>query len=618
MSFQIKVLLATVLLFTSPNLFAEHFSSDDPIRQLEQELTLVEQAYRDSQRPSLSPSERHYKERILQVASRRAILSLKEISARPGRDLRDTLEDVRTVDHLLERHSRFKYENDRLIKELLSAKVQDDITLVTAIRSPRTIEEVLLEIDTEISEQNNSRLLIDALVAGLDAAGNSLVGSIEDHICTVSVEQLELKKNELLSRADQLSSDSWNDRRRVVTILRNVARRVETEIRDRESGRTPAACRLHLEGRDDFHREIDMTGGVMLVSGQSISLEPKLLGFDESVCNLSASVVERTSDIDIDLSTWRGDIEIRVRNRYESGKARVRVSAEFGCDGVDRIQNNLKSEVEVVVFVFGERQNVIEHPERPIATQLNVLAEVNGRFSSYGQRSTMKPVKGSVIRIESTQVLDQFGYEMQPTPFSIEIVADSDRLQLRRESIVVVNVNKGAPKSIVRVTAHKPRSKDRPSHHDRSQTMSVDLIVDVEFGRFRGFTRQVATDIVQRLYRAILIREVEPRGLQEKVDSLVRAGSNGISSLGSIANTMANWQKTPEFNQAVRLGTADSGRRRRTPDQLLDSFYRNLLGRNVDSDGRRSYQALMNQWRSGQVAEALVESSEFREKIIGH
>ena len=112
-----------------------------------------------------------------------------------------------------------------------------------------------------------------------------------------------------------------------------------------------------------------------------------------------------------------------------------------------------------------------------------------------------------------------------------------------------------------------------------------------------NYTRQQAEVIAERLYRAILQREVEPSARASAVAEIQR---------GRLVNQVSSMLDSAEFAEV---------RRRSQPAELLEAFYAGLLERAPDSAGANDYLREILQGRYQEAIIDLVQSVEFEESL---
>lgn len=136
--------------------------------------------------------------------------------------------------------------------------------------------------------------------------------------------------------------------------------------------------------------------------------------------------------------------------------------------------------------------------------------------------------------------------------------------------------------------------------------MNLDRRMRIEVGRRAApITGQPATEAIDTreelvaasLFRAILAREPDAEWLAAGAAQVARNETREQirSLLGS-----------PEFSDR---------RRRVSPEQLLEDFYRGLLGRSADPAGMRSYRDEMHSGKYEEVLVDILSSREFRDRV---
>jgi hypothetical protein len=112
-----------------------------------------------------------------------------------------------------------------------------------------------------------------------------------------------------------------------------------------------------------------------------------------------------------------------------------------------------------------------------------------------------------------------------------------------------------------------------------------------------NYTRRQAVEIAERLYRAILQREVEPSA---------RATALAEVQRGRLENQVSSMVDSREF--------ADL-RRRSQPAELLEAFYAGLLNRAQDSAGADDYLREILRGRYREAIMNLLQSQEFEASL---
>ena len=115
-----------------------------------------------------------------------------------------------------------------------------------------------------------------------------------------------------------------------------------------------------------------------------------------------------------------------------------------------------------------------------------------------------------------------------------------------------------------------------------------------------NYTRRQAEEIAERLYRAILQREVEPSARAATVVEVQR---------GRVERQISSMLDSREF--------ADL-RQRSQPAELLEAFYAGLLDRAPDSAGADDYLREITQGRYREAILNLLQSQEFEASLPSH
>jgi hypothetical protein len=111
------------------------------------------------------------------------------------------------------------------------------------------------------------------------------------------------------------------------------------------------------------------------------------------------------------------------------------------------------------------------------------------------------------------------------------------------------------------------------------------------------YTRPQARYVGQRLYRALLARDVD--------EGSIRAVADEIEE-GRLRAQIDSILRSPEFrSQSAPLGA----------EALLDQIYEGLLGRPVDPGGTRTYLPRIQRRQYAGVLMAIIESREFRRRL---
>ncbi|HPH66675.1 MAG TPA: DUF4214 domain-containing protein, partial [Kofleriaceae bacterium] len=99
------------------------------------------------------------------------------------------------------------------------------------------------------------------------------------------------------------------------------------------------------------------------------------------------------------------------------------------------------------------------------------------------------------------------------------------------------------------------------------------------------------------VYRAMLNREPDPSGIASNGPLVQSQGAVGMQTVA------ANMAASPEFI-ALRSGL--------TSAQLVDQFYRGILGRAADPGGLATFTPQLNAGKYAEVIMQLIQSGEFR------
>lgn len=114
-----------------------------------------------------------------------------------------------------------------------------------------------------------------------------------------------------------------------------------------------------------------------------------------------------------------------------------------------------------------------------------------------------------------------------------------------------------------------------------------------------NYTREQADEIVARLYRAILQRDVDEPSRRSAVAEIQR---------GRIENQVRSMIGSGEFQQI---------RQQQDPAAIITAFYQGLLDREPDSRGLRQYLDELGRGRHAQAVMNLIQSEEFEETLLG-
>ena len=112
-----------------------------------------------------------------------------------------------------------------------------------------------------------------------------------------------------------------------------------------------------------------------------------------------------------------------------------------------------------------------------------------------------------------------------------------------------------------------------------------------------NYSREQASAVVNRLYRAILQRGVDEPSARTAVAEVQR---------GRVDSQVASMVASEEFQQL---------RQRQSPADLLTAFYQGLFSREPDTPGLRQYLGELGQGRYAQVIMTLVQSEEFERRL---
>ena len=114
----------------------------------------------------------------------------------------------------------------------------------------------------------------------------------------------------------------------------------------------------------------------------------------------------------------------------------------------------------------------------------------------------------------------------------------------------------------------------------------------------RGYSRDEAELAARRLYRAILGREADSRGL---------AGATAEIQRGNIESQVAAMYSSNEY-RVKRAGLS--------PAQRLEDLYQGLFGRSPDTRGVRAYLDQISRGQHVHVTLLMVRSEEFERKLL--
>lgn len=112
-----------------------------------------------------------------------------------------------------------------------------------------------------------------------------------------------------------------------------------------------------------------------------------------------------------------------------------------------------------------------------------------------------------------------------------------------------------------------------------------------------NYTRQQASAIITRLYRAVLQRNPDEASVRTATAEVER---------GTIANQIESLVRSAEFQQL---------RQQQSDLELLTAFYQGLLNRDPDGGGLRQYLGEIGRGRHAQVIMTLVQSEEFERSL---
>jgi len=106
-----------------------------------------------------------------------------------------------------------------------------------------------------------------------------------------------------------------------------------------------------------------------------------------------------------------------------------------------------------------------------------------------------------------------------------------------------------------------------------------------------------AQEIAARLYQGILGREADAEGLRSNANSIRRGG---------LEASVRGLLDSDEFANGVGS---------RNPRQILNTFYRGLLGRNPDQSGASAFQSRIERGQYFEVVMQIVNSNEFQDSL---
>jgi len=124
-----------------------------------------------------------------------------------------------------------------------------------------------------------------------------------------------------------------------------------------------------------------------------------------------------------------------------------------------------------------------------------------------------------------------------------------------------------------------------------------ELDIEIRPGARATYDRGEAEFVASALYVGLLGRDADAAGLD---------GAAGEVQRGNLASQVIAMTASDEFRQ--RTASLDAG-------DLLDSFYRGILGRPADSGGIRQYLGEVERRRYTAVALALLRSAEFESRL---
>jgi len=112
-----------------------------------------------------------------------------------------------------------------------------------------------------------------------------------------------------------------------------------------------------------------------------------------------------------------------------------------------------------------------------------------------------------------------------------------------------------------------------------------------------AYTRRQARYISNRLYRALLERDVDPDSVRAMVEEVEE---------GKVRDQISSILRSSEFRRRQADLTAEA---------MLEQIYQGLLGRAVDAGGRRTYVSRVERRDYAGVVLAIIDSSEFRDRM---
>lgn len=221
--------------------------------------------------------------------------------------------------------------------------------------------------------------------------------------------------------------------------------------------------------------------------------------------------------------------------------------------------------------------------------ELEVVGARDGeRFRPLGPgRIELGPRESFTIAFEP---YDQRGRRFPPDRFQMGVELGRDRagrLSISETKSDDLQFTAGRDRGPCRVLLYVPGNLN----------LAYQLELDVTGLGTTNYTRQQAEDIAERLYRAILQREVEPSARASAVAEIQR---------GRLANQVSSMIDSGEFAEV---------RRRSQPAALLEAFYAGLLKRTPDSAGANDYLREILQGRYQEAIMNLVQSVKFEESL---
>jgi hypothetical protein len=238
-----------------------------------------------------------------------------------------------------------------------------------------------------------------------------------------------------------------------------------------------------------------------------------------------------------------------------------------------------------------QTQDCISQMARPYICSVEIgLLDSGGRWTRHSVDSKLKlPAGGS---LELTVIgIDQYGrrFPNERAGFKLEPARDcSGLLSVRELDEAQYSIEAGGRRDSCSLWLWVPGNLN----------LEWPITVEVTSTGARGYTRNQAQYIAERLYLAILDRPGEPAGVSAATAEIQR---------GQLGSQIRSMVRSPEFKR---------NRASLPAVERLEDIYQGLLGRNPDSAAVRRYLREIEKGNHRSVIREIVRSEEFESKML--